>query len=589
MKKFLLYTLATITGLLVTSFLFFIIMIGSMSVMLASGNKTVNVKENSLLVINTGDAIPERTNSDPFANFDIVNMTYSQVAGLNDILLSLEKAAADPNIVGVLIESGTSSAGWASLYEVRKALQSFKDKSGKSIFAYSEQVMDQKSYFLSSVADAIYINPTTNIEFSGISGQVMFYKKILDKLGVEVQVLRHGKFKGAVEPYMLETMSPENREQIKEYTGSIWNSLLKEISVSRNITVDQLNQYADNLSAYNADSALECGMIDGFAYYSELEELIKEKIGLSNDDINKVSILDYKSVPFKGNKNTSKNKISVIYASGNIVSTKSDVDIEGRRYAELVKKEREDSTVKAIVLRVNSPGGEAIAADMIWKEVQLASQIKPVIVSMGDYAASGGYYISAAATKIYADPVTITGSIGVFGLIPNAEKLLEDKLGIMTETVNTNENSGFPSVFRQLSSRENTTMQQSIENVYGNFVNRVSLGRDMSFEEVDNIGQGRVWSGSSALNIGLVDEMGGLEDAIDEAVRQANIDAYTLKELPVVEDSYTKLMKQLGGTVRASVLEKEYGAAYPLYNELMKIGNFAEGIQARLPYIITIK
>ncbi len=589
MKKFLLYTLATITGIFLASILFFFVMVGSLSVMIASGDKGVSVKNNSILVLNTSTVISDRTSDDPLAGFDFVNLSFTPSVGLNDILKSLESAANDTKIKGILIEAGPSSNGWATTKEVRDALNKFRNESGKFIIAYSDKVVDQKSYYLSSVADQIYINPSTNLEFSGISGQVTFYKKALDKLGVEVQVLRHGKFKGAVEPYMLDSMSEENRDQIKEYTGSIWNTVLEDISLSRDIPFRDLQYYADNLVAYLAKGAFDNRLVDGLIYRDELNAMLKEKTGTDESkDQETVGLPSYTKTQVNLKKVAAKDKISVIYAEGDIVtSNNSNGDIEGERYAELIRKERNDSTVKAIVLRVNSPGGEATSADIIWREVDLASAIKPVVVSMGDYAASGGYYISAPATRIFAQPVTITGSIGVFGLIPNAESLLKDKLGINTETVNTNRSSDFPSVFKPLTPFERAVMQQSIENVYDNFVDRVSRGRSMSYDDVDSIGQGRVWSGTDALNLGLVDEIGGLNDAISSAAGLAGLTAYSIKELPENEDTYTRLMKQLGEEVRLNIIRKELGISFNLYNELGKLKDYS-GIQVRIPYFIEL-
>jgi len=588
MKNFLIYTLATVTGLIVASFLFFFVLVAGMGAIMATGEKSVVAKSNSLLVIDTESLIPERTNDDPFASIDFINMTISPAIGLNDILKNLEKAATDPNIVGLLIQNGTSPNGWATTQELRNALIKFREESGKFIVAYSDKMVDQKSYYLSSIADKVYINPTINVMFSGISGQVFFYKNALDRLGVDVQVLRHGKFKGAVEPFLLDGLSDENRAQIKDYTGSIWNSVIGEISLSRNIPVEQLNNYADNLSAYMAEGALESGLVDGLLYNDELTDSLVWMMRVEDaDKVNRISIADYSNVASTKTV-SSKDKISVIYASGDIVSAVNDNNIEGTRFAELISKERKDSSVKAIVLRVNSPGGEATAADLIWREVELAAQTKPVIVSMGDYAASGGYYISAPATKIFADPVTITGSIGVFGLLPNAEKLLEEKLGITTETVNTNSSADFPSLFKPLTGNEEMVMQQGIEKVYSDFVTKVSSGRNIPFDAVDSIGQGRVWSGASALSIGLVDQLGGIEDAINEAVVLANLSEYSIKELPEIEDSYTKIMKQLGGQIRSTILKNELGKGYEIYNEAVKLKELT-GIQVRLPYFIVIK
>ncbi|HOP00402.1 MAG TPA: signal peptide peptidase SppA [Bacteroidales bacterium] len=590
MKNFLIYTLATIAGIILASLLFFLIMISSLSIMVASGNKPVSIPENSVLVLNAGVTIPDRTDTNPFSGFDIMNMTVTQAAGLNDILKNLEKAADDEKIKGVLIENGLTSSGWATTEEVRNALINFREKSGKFVIAYSDYVLLQEGYYLSSVADKIYINPSSTVDFKGLSGEVMFYKKALEKVGVEVQVVRHGKFKGAVEPYMLDKMSDENRAQITDYVGSIWDHSVKMISESRGIPAAQLNRIADDLTGYISTGALESRLVDGLIYRDQLYDTIKIRSGLTTDDkINLVPMAKYTKVPGKKKSISVKNKISVIYASGSIAMGKgNDYNIGGNNYADIIRKERKDSSVKAIVLRVNSPGGNAIASDIIWRELKLAAQEKPVVISMGNYAASGGYFISAPGTKIYTNPTTITGSIGVFGLIPNAGKLLEQKVGIFTETVNTNKNSDFPSLFRTMEPFEKNTMQLSIEKVYADFVGKVAEGRKKTTESVDSIAQGRVWSGVRALELGLADEQGGLDEAIKGAALLAGLDSTCMvRELPAIQDPYTKLLNQLSGNVTMRLLRKELGEYLRFFNDLREISN-TTGIQARMPYFIDI-
>ena len=589
MKNFLIYTLATITGIIITSLLFLFLFIGSLGMMVAAGDKPVSISNNSILVLKAGIPIPDRSDLNPFAGIDIINMSFSPLAGLNDILKNLEKAAADDKIKGILIENGLLTSGWATIEEIRDALDRFRDESGKFILSYSDYVLQQEGYYLSTIADKIYINPGSLVDFKGLSGEVMFYKKALEKLGVEVQVTRHGKFKGAVERYILDELSKENEAQIRDYVGSIWNHTVEEMSKSRGISVDKLNLLADNLGGYVPESAFENGLVDGLIFRDALIDTIKALSGLTSDDkINLVAMTKYTKVPGTKKTVTSKNRISVIYASGTIVMGKgSEYNIGGNNYSEIIRKERLDSNVKAIVMRVNSPGGNAVASDIIWRELELAAREKPVVISMGNYAASGGYYISAPASKIYANPTTISGSIGVFGLIPNAGKLLEQKLGISTQTVNTNKYSDFPSVYRPMNTYEKEIMQKSIEHVYSDFTGKVASGRKMSIESVDSIGQGRVWSGDKAQKIGLVDEIGGLKEAIEGAALLAGLESYSIRELPAVEDPYTKLLKQLSGEVRLNILKKELGESIRFYNDLMEIKEMT-GIQARLPYIIDI-
>jgi protease IV len=589
MKNFLKYTLATIAGIIITSILFFITIIASISILVASGEKPASISDNSILVLKAGVPIPDRGNGNPLAGFDLLNMTLTPTPGLNEILHNIEKASGDKKIKGILIENGLMPSGWATTGEIRDALEKFRSD-GKFIISYSDYILTQQCLYLSTVADKIYINPGAMVDFKGLSSEVMFYKKALEKIGVEVQVTRHGKFKGAVEPFLLDRLSEENKEQIKDYAGSIWESVVEAISKSRDIPVEELNNIADSLAGNMASGALENKLVDGLIFRDTLIDTLKVLSGIGDDeDLNLVSMSKYSRVPDPKRTASSKSRIAVIYASGTIVTgSGNENNIGGNQYADLIRKERRDTTVKAIVIRVNSPGGNAIAADIIWREVELATRVKPVVISMGNYAASGGYYISAPATKIYASPTTISGSIGVFGLLPNAEKLLEDKLGLFTETVKTNKNSDFPSIYRPMNNYEKEVMQMSVENIYDNFVSKVASGRRLREESVDSIGQGRVWSGTRAQKIGLIDEMGGLQAAIKGAADLAGIDNYSIRELPIIEDPYLKLLGQLSGEIRMDILKKELGESVRYYNMYQEIKDLS-GIQARLPYFIEIR
>ncbi len=588
MKTFLKYTLATITGIIITSFLFFLILIAGLSTMMISGEKPASISENSILVLKGGTPVPDKGTGSPYEGFDLINMTITPTPGLNEILRNIKKASADNKIKGILIENGLMPSGWATTEEIREALEKFRAE-GKFVIAYADYVMLQEAYYLSTAADKIYVSPSSTIDFKGLSGEVMFYKKALEKLGVEVQVIRHGKFKGAVEPYILDKLSPENEAQIKSYVGSIWAHVIENISKARGIAPEKLNEMADNLVGYMGSGALENKLVDGLIYRDALIDTLKIRSGLTTDDkIYMVSMTKYSKVPDPKKEVSAKNKVAVIYASGTIVMGKgNDNNIGGNAYADLIRKERKDTTIKAIVLRVNSPGGNAIASDIIWREVELASKVKPVVVSMGNYAASGGYYISAPGTKIFASPTTITGSIGVFGLIPNAGKLMDQKLGISTQTVNTNKNSDFPSVYRPMRVYEKDVMQLSIEQVYSDFVNKVSSGRKMGIAAVDSIGQGRVWSGNDAMGIGLVDEHGGLNASIEAAAELAGIETYSIRELPVSEDPFTRILSQLTGEIKMRILKQELGEYKKFFDEILEIKNLS-GIQARLPYFIEV-
>jgi protease-4 len=588
MKEFLKYTLATITGIIIASLLFFVIMLATVSAIVASGDKPASISNNSILVLKAGVPIPDRGNPNPFAGFDVVNMTLTPTPGLNEILKNIEKASSDNKIKGILIENGLLNSGWATTEEIRNALKEFRG-TGKFVISYTDYILNQECYYLSTAADKIYVNPVAMVEFKGLSSEVVFFKDALDKLGVDVQVIRHGKFKGAVEPFMLNKLSEENKEQIKDYAGSIWNHVIENISESRNIPASELNRIADKLESTVASQALASGLIDGLVYKDVLIDTLKSLSGIDKDkDLNLVSMTKYSKVPDPKKNYSAKSRIAVVYAEGTIVMGKGgENNIGGDSYAEVIRKERRDSSVKAIVLRVNSPGGNAMASDVMWRELELAAQVKPVVVSMGNYAASGGYYISAPGTKIYANPTTISGSIGVFGLIPNAGSLLEDKLGLKMDIVKTNENADFPSITRPMSSYEKEVMQMSIEKTYGDFVNKVASGRKMKESVVDSIGQGRVWSGTSAIKIGLVDEFGGLKASIKGAAELAGITDYSIRELPKLEDPYVKLLSQLGGDIRMNLIKKELGGSGKYLNMIEELKNMS-GIQTRLPYFIEI-
>jgi len=413
MRNFLKYTLATITGIIIASILFFVIMLASFSAIVSSGNKSVSVSNNSILVLKAGVTIPDRGDQNPLSGIDLVNLTFSPSAGLNDILHNIEKASGDSKIKGILIENGLLPSGWATTEEIRNALLKFREN-GKFVISYSDYVLTQECYYLATAADKIYINPGSMVEFKGLSSEVMFYKKALEKIGVEVQVTRHGKFKGAVEPFILDKLSDENRTQIKDYAGSLWNQIITDISKSRDIPVEQLNKLADNLDGNLASGAFESKLVDGLMYRDALIDTLKSLSGINKDkELNLISMTKYTKVADTKLSFSAKNKIAVVYASGTIVTGKGNQgNIGGNYYADVISKARLDSSVKAIVLRVNSPGGSATASDIMWRELDLAARVKPVVISMGNYAASGGYFISAPGTKIYADPMTISGLQG---------------------------------------------------------------------------------------------------------------------------------------------------------------------------------
>ncbi|MBS0010801.1 MAG: signal peptide peptidase SppA [Bacteroidales bacterium] len=593
MKSFLKYTLATITGLLIAGVLFFFISLAGLSLMIASAEKPVSIRSNSVLVLNTGLIIPEKGTNDPFSSFDPINFTFTPAPGINDILKNLEKAADDEKIKGVLIENGLMINGWGKAEEIRNALLRFKE-SGKFLISYTDYILSQESYYISSVADKIYVNPNTMMEFKGLVSEITFYKDALEKLGVNVQVIRHGKYKGAVEKFMLNELSAENREQITDYLNGMWKHVVSQIGQSRKLSVEKLNQLADNLVSFDISKAMEEGLVDGLMYRDEIIEELKTLTGTEeNKNLEKVTMAKYRDVEKvtkgKGKKGKIEASIAVVYAEGTINMGKTTSGmIGGDGFASILRKIREKGDHEAVVLRLNSPGGNAMASDNMWREIRLLSDSIPVVVSMSNYAASGGYYISAPATKIFAQPTTLTGSIGVYVLFPEVSGLMENKLGIKTDVVKTNEKADILSPYRGMSGEEQMIFQQHIDRTYNEFVSRVSEGRDIPQEKVDDLGQGHVYAGRAALDLNLVDKIGGLRDAIDEAARLASLDDYEIKEYPEEEDPFEKLIKSLTGDMKSRIIRKELGEMARHYDDINELKTLT-GIQARLPYFIEIR
>ncbi len=588
MKSFFQYLLASILGFFIASFLCFLVLMGIIGAMMSSSDKLVEVKDNSILYINLNKEVVDRASNNPFSGMDFMSLQPKSAIGLNDILKAIENAKDDSKIKGILMEVDAVNAGAATVNEIRNALIDFK-QSGKFIISYND-VYSQKAYFLASVADKIYLNPEGAVDWIGLRAEVMYYKNILAKLGVEPQIIRHGKFKSAVEPYMLDKMSPENREQISTFIGSIWNHWVAEISKSRNISVSELNRFADEMMIRNGKTTLENKLVDSLVYKDQVIDILKKKLSISDKkDIPSVSLDDYAKLPtpLKG-KGLSKNKIAVIYATGEInMGNATDGAIGSDGISKVIREARRDSTIKAIVLRVNSPGGSALASEVIWREMVLAKQVKPVIVSMGDVAASGGYYIAAPADTILADPTTITGSIGVFGMYFNVKDGLSGKLGINVETVSTNKHADFGSMYRPMTAEERSVAQLGVEDIYQTFIGHVSEGRKISVASVDEIGQGRVWSGANAINIKLIDQYGGLKEAIQVAVKKAKLDDYRITELPKQKEPFQQFIEELTGKAKASILSDELGVAYKEYNNIKRmISN--QGVQARIPYNVEL-
>lgn len=547
-------------------------------------DKQFFASSNSILKIELNGEIKERQNGNPLANFSFDD---GDKLSLNLILTNLKKAKLDSAIKGIYLQMGNPSCGFATTEEIRNALLDFKT-TGKFIVAYGE-VLNQKAYYLATVADKIFVNPQGGMELKGLAAQIMFYKKALENLNVEVQIFRHGKYKSAIEPFFLDKMSEANRQQTETFLGSIWASFTKGISKQRNISTEEINKMADNLVIQNTQTALANKLVDGLKYEDEVQTFLKEKIGLKqNDKISYVKMEEYKkSKKLDWEENTErKSKIAIIYAVGQIESGEgSDDEIGSDRISRTIREARLDTSIKAIVLRVNSPGGSALASDVMWREVVLAKKEKPFIVSMGDVAASGGYYIACAADRIFAEPNTITGSIGVFGIMPNAQKMLSEKLGITIDTVNTNKHADVGTMFRGVTKDERDYIQKSVEDVYQVFISRVAEGRKMSIADVDSIGQGRVWSGSDAIKIKLVDELGGIENAVKYAAAKAKLkeDSYSIVALPKKKNPLDKFLKEIQGDMETKMMSKTLGEQFN-YIHHIKYLLHVKGVQARMPF-----
>lgn len=591
MKQFFGAFFGSCLGILVTGVVIIIIVIASISSVFSDAIKmneheAYKPKENTVLRINLNGDIKERGVKNPFGDIDLGPFMPKASVGLNDILASLKKAKEDKNIKGIYLEISEPVAGFATLEEVRNGLLDFKS-SGKFIYAYSEG-FSQKAYYLATTANKLYLNPQGALEVKGLSSQIMFFKKMLEKMDMEVQIFRHGKFKSAIEPFMLDKMSDANRTQVETYLGSLWNHMIKGISDSRKISVKDINDMADHLAIRSPEDAVKYKLVDELKYEDEVFSIIKKNINLKEEDkINFVSLNKY-STSVHDSK-LSKDKIAVIYAIGEIESGEGDDEkIGSLRIAKAIREARLDKNIKAIVLRVNSPGGSALASDVIWRETVLAQKAKPFIVSMGDVAASGGYYISCSADRIFAQPNTITGSIGVFGMIPNAQKALSEKLGITIDTVNTNKHSDVGTILRGVTTDEYDYVQQSVEHIYDVFITKVATGRKTSKNAIDSIGQGRVWSGADAIKINLVDELGGINDAIAYAAKQAKLKEYKLVDFPKQKDPLQELLSNSQDEMEARTMKSYLGEQY-LYMKYLKNVLNLKGVQARLPYEMIIE
>lgn len=584
MKSFLKTMLASTLGSLLALGLIFLIAMGMIAAVVAGiGAQEVVVKDNSVLTIDLESPIFDREIEDPFAS---VLMSEQTGMALRDMLTAIKAAKEDDKIKGIVMRSMYSPNSYTMLGELRAALIDFKT-SGKFIYAHVE-TMEEHAYYIYSIADHVSMHPTGDFLFNGTTYSVAYLKGMFDKLGIEVDLIRHGKYKAAGEPLISEQMSAENREQIASFTGDIYTTYMEQIAISKNIATERLMQISSNLEVQSAETAVKLGLIDSLLFADEFEAMLKSKLELpENKEVKYLSLEDYYSTIASNNKEKAKDKIAIVYGIGEIISGEGGNEQMGSdEMVKALKKARKDSTIKAVVLRINSPGGSALASDIIWREVVLTKATKPVIVSMGDVAASGGYYIAAPADRIVVQPTTITGSIGVFGALFNAQELMNKKLGIRIEKVNQGEFADIGSPDRPLKPGERAIIQNMVDRIYDDFITRVAEGRNMSKANVDAIAEGRVWAGKSAIKIGLADTLGGFEDAIAIAAQYANLDEYHIIELPRQKSPIEQFFKGAKMRISTSLIPEEVKWIQP-HIKMMEQAKRMHGIQARMPLFIT--
>lgn len=580
MKQFLKYTLATVVGILIASFISMFMFFGVIGAMMSSGEAVTKAKPNSVYRLDLSGVLVERSEDNPFEMFAGQYGGATSI-GLDDILANIRKAKADPNIAGIRLDCGGLGVAYTSVTEIRNALLDFK-ASGKFIVAYADQYT-QPMYYLASVADRVLLNPIGAVAFHGLASQTMFYKTMLDKLGVEMQIVKVGTFKSAVEPSILTRMSDANRKQVTVYVNSIWQHLLGEVSASRGIPADRLEAYADMpLDFCEAEETVQYGFVDSLVYESEVDDVIEALMGAEPEMMSHADMTTVLPVDEKYHKD----KVGVIYAVGNIDMSETE-GIVSDKLVETIREVADDDNVKAVVFRINSGGGSAYGSEQIWHALTQLKAKKPLIVSMGDVAASGGYYIACMADRIVAQPNTLTGSIGVFGQIPNAEGLTE-KIGLDFDLVKTNRHSEGISLVRPMSPEQRDLLQMSVNRTYELFVKRCADGRGMTPDAVKAIAEGRVWTGANALEIGLVDTLGGLSDAVALAAEAAGLAEYGVEEFPAKEDFMTRLMKEMSVGVEARVLRSALGTQYRHLQTLETLPQ-QSGVMALMPFEVEVR
>ena len=588
MRDFFKYLFASMLGfflsIAIIFLILFVIIVGAISSI--DDDKSVTVANNSVLFLNLDQAITERTPKNPFGNLPIVGGGEKDGIGLNDLLKSIKRAKTDDNIKCIYLNVSSPNAGFATMREVRNALIDFK-KSHKKIIAYSE-VYTQGAYYLASAADKIYLNPEGALEFKGFSSELTFFKGTLEKAGVEMQVIRVGNYKSAVEPFILDKMSDYNRKQVTAYVGGLYNTFLTDIAQTRDVLKDSLYTIADNYKVRTPEDAVNFKLVDALKYKDQILEELKGISGRTRDEnVRAVSINDY----IKNNEDTGtgKDKIAVIYANGEISGGEgNDNQIGSERISRAIRKARLDDDIKAVVLRVNSPGGSALASDVIWREIVLTKKEKPVIASFGDVAASGGYYIGCAADSIFVQPNTITGSIGVFGIIPNFQNLMTNKLGITFDGVKTGKYADIMATNRPMTEGERFIIQNELNRIYSGFVSRVADGRKKSKAYIDSIGGGHVWIGTDAVQIGLADRIGSFNDAVNAAAKKAKLKDYKVVEYPDVVDPLKSLVNEGTEKIKTYYAKQELGDNYMIYQQIKKVMS-SSGIQARMPFEAVIR
>lgn len=588
MKEFLRSMLATIAGIIVVGFIFFILSLFTITGFIAMSESETTVRENSIFLLDLTGNVSERYQQNPL---DQILGEKQTTYGLDDILSSIKKAKENENIKGIYLNAGAYNCSTASLQAIRNALVDFKE-SGKFIVAYSG-MYTQSAYYIASVADKIIVNPSGNIMWHGLSAQTMFFTDLLKKVGIEMQIFRVGTYKSAVEPFTETAMSQANREQTQAFVSSLWEQFVTDVSASRNLTPERLNELADlNMDFQPAETYIENGLADTLMYKDGVLTYLKKLTDCKEDqELSVLTLNDMTNVKRNTPKDKSGNIIAVYYAYGEIDSQADiayDEGINSEKVIKDLRKLRENKDVKAVVLRVNSPGGSAYASEQIWREVSLLKEEKPVIVSMGDYAASGGYYISCAATQIVAEPTTLTGSIGIFGMFPDVSKLVNDKLDIHIDGVKTNQLSDIGIINRPFNPEEQALIQNMVNEGYELFTKRCADGRNIPIEELKKIAEGRVWTGAMAKELNLVDELGGLDKAIAIAADTANVENYTILSYPTKEDIFTSLLNINGERYIKSKVKNllgNYGNAFMWMNHAAE----ADRLQARMPFEYQIK